>query len=102
MNRGCSLCSSFCEQGSRVTYGELDGNTDTWDANMLQGCYCDGTPDYNKTTVTGDQGQFVDYQCVQRACALASPAPCVVFVCQLVVTQARARTVTIRARTLVR
>lgn len=55
-------------QGSRVTYGETEGNSATWDADMIHGCLCDGTPNLNKTLPTGDTGFYIDYACSQRSC----------------------------------
>ena len=60
----------FPTQGSRVTYGELPGNPLTWDATMVRGCLCDGYPQYDKVTATGDVGMFVDHACRKSTCVV--------------------------------
>ncbi len=53
-------------QGSRVSYGDTEGNPATWDADKLFGCYCDGSLDYTKMNPTGDVGYYVDALCKKR------------------------------------
>jgi hypothetical protein len=55
--------------GSRVSYGDQESNQhDTWDADKIYGCYCDGALDYTKISATSDTGYFVDYKCAESTC----------------------------------
>jgi hypothetical protein len=89
-NAGLSV--STASDASRLTYGETPGITDTWDADKLTMCDCDGRPDYNKTRPTSatysnyshsenyvgytgagmtsevDLGMFMGPTCEQRPC----------------------------------
>jgi hypothetical protein len=60
-------------QGTRVTYGETEGSQDTWDADRIRGCQCDGTPHYSRITTVNDTGYFVDPQCTLRECRCRDP-----------------------------
>lgn len=65
---GSQFAASRLVQGSRPSYGAVEGGVGTWDADMLYGCYCDGMPDYTKTSPSGDTGYFTDYSCSARSC----------------------------------
>lgn len=43
----------------------------TWDADMLQGCLCDGLPNYNATGALGSSGLWSGHQCISRSCPVA-------------------------------
>lgn len=49
-----------------MTYGQNKASLATWDADMLQSCLCDGTPDFSKASPSGDVGFFIDHQCRKR------------------------------------
>jgi hypothetical protein len=56
-------------KGSVTTYGADPFNPDTWDADMLFGCSCDGLPDWNRTDEeNGDGSRWFGPTCSQRAC----------------------------------
>lgn len=53
--------------GTRASYGDQESNQhDTWDADKIYGCLCDGALDYTKISATMDTGYFVDYKCAER------------------------------------
>jgi len=37
------------QDGTQVSYGLTDGDLDTWDADQIHACYCDGGINYNQT-----------------------------------------------------
>lgn len=60
-------------KGSRTTYGNDESNPSTWDADMIFGCHCDGTPDWNQTDqLVGDKSIWYGPICNMRSCAVAS------------------------------
>ena len=59
---------SVVEPGSLPSYGEDRLSTTTWDADMVQGCHCDGYPEWNSTSLQGDRGMLVGHSCGLRTC----------------------------------
>jgi hypothetical protein len=55
--------------GNTSSYGATELSRDTWDANMIYGCHCDGYPEWNSTSVAyGDRGAWVGPACALRSC----------------------------------
>ena len=53
--------------GSTPSYGTVQSSA-TWDADMMQGCHCDGYPEWNSTSPAGDGGAWRGPACASRAC----------------------------------
>lgn len=57
--------------GSTPTYGADVTLGATWDADKLQGCHCDGYPEWNSTSTSlgmSDRGSWLGPACATRAC----------------------------------
>jgi len=63
-----SVDVAVVSEGSLPEYGADPLSPATWDADMIQGCHCDGYPDWNMTSLAGDRGAWLGHACALRAC----------------------------------
>lgn len=63
------ISAAVAVAGDRTTYGADPLNPATWDADMVFGCHCDGTPNWNRTDpVRGDGSHWYGPSCALRDC----------------------------------